>query len=179
MQIYFKNWKKLQLLAISLPFFCFYLKNFPSWIRIHSPGINILRIRPAFGKQIFSLFFALLRIWTSHVFSDPLAGLLGQPYPPLYSLPSDPYRSFGPPPPPSLHPPVSSPAGYPQTLHHPPVSSPAGYLPLGTNNSSLSDRLRVGFGEKSPNLPGRGPLIQVKIYYLLYRWARTRYGLAE
>ena len=139
----------------------------------------------------------MLRIWTSLFFSDPLAGLLGQPYPPLYSLPSDPYRSFGPPQPPSLHPPVSSPAGYPPTLHHPPVSSPAGYPPtlhhppvsspagypptlhhppvsspagyppLGTNNSSLSDRLRVGFGEKSPNLPGRSPLIQVKIYYFI------------
>ena len=39
MLIYFKNLIKLQLLAISLPFSCFYLKNFPSWIRIQEvPG---------------------------------------------------------------------------------------------------------------------------------------------
>ena len=30
-----KNSINLQFLAISLHFFCFYLKNFPSWIRIH------------------------------------------------------------------------------------------------------------------------------------------------
>ena len=42
MQIYFKNWIKLQLLAISLPFFCFYLKIFQSWIRIQE--INWMRI---------------------------------------------------------------------------------------------------------------------------------------
>ena len=35
-QIYFKNWIKLQLLATSLPFFCCYLKNFPSWIQIRT-----------------------------------------------------------------------------------------------------------------------------------------------
>ena len=33
-QIYFKKLNKLAVLAISLNFFCFYLKNFPSWIRI-------------------------------------------------------------------------------------------------------------------------------------------------
>ena len=33
-QTYYKILIKLQLLAISLPFFCFYLKYFSSWIRI-------------------------------------------------------------------------------------------------------------------------------------------------
>jgi hypothetical protein len=115
---------------------------------------------------------------------------MGQPYAAIYTLASsvDPYRQFIPPPPGALHPPVSSPGGgylpavsssggyLPPTSsspgggYLPPISSAGGggggYLPQPANNSSLSDRLRVGFGEKSPNLP-RAPLIQVieKVLY--------------
>jgi hypothetical protein len=58
---------------------------------------------------------------------------------------------------PSLQPPVSSPSG-----------GGGGYLAPSANNSSLSDRLRVGFGEKSPNLPRGGPHIQVTNYLKIY-----------
>ena len=45
--MYFKNWIKLQLLAISLPFNWFYLKNCPSWIRI-----RILNADPDPGSKM-------------------------------------------------------------------------------------------------------------------------------
>ena len=68
MQIYYKNWIKLQLLAIFLPFSVFIWKNFPSgsayWMRIRIQEVKWMQIRihspaldpyPHYGRPSWSM----------------------------------------------------------------------------------------------------------------------------
>ena len=68
-QTYYKILIKLQLLAISLPFFCFYLKYFPSWIRIRIINADLDPVGKMKADPCGSGSTALIWIWQNS--ADP------------------------------------------------------------------------------------------------------------